>query len=195
MAFKPNRITDNSGGVAGDTLAAAALKQTVIIPMQLLDLVNSGAWTIALPFAFTILSALFRTGKPASTAAKAATITLSTSAGSLTGGVMALTSANQNTTGGSVAASAVSGANASASAGGTIIATASSVTAFVEGDGWVEVTVRNDPGCGRRLPGGEGEQPDRRLIRSRLCGRRRGGRGHARPPRRAWGLASQEAAG
>ncbi len=144
MGFKPNRLTDNSGGTAGDTIAAAGLKQTVIIPMQLSDLVNSGAWALALPFAFTILSALFRTGKPASTSSKLATLTLSTTGGALTGGVMALTTANQNATGGSVAATAISGANATGAAGDSIIATASSVTAFVEGDGWVEITVRNN---------------------------------------------------
>lgn len=140
-------ITGSEANLVNQTAAAAiatAYRQTVIIPCQLADLANSEAWTIAVPFAFTVLSALFRTGKPASTSAKAVTLTISTSAGSLTGGVMSLTSANQNTTGGTVAASAISGANATAAAAGTIIATPSSVTAFVEGDGWVEVTVQNN---------------------------------------------------
>lgn len=125
-------------------VVATAFKQTIVMPAQLADFVNSGAWTIAVPFAFTVLSALWRTGKPASTSSKLATLTLSTSAGAVTGGVMALTTANQNTTGGTVAASAISGANATGAAAGTIIVTASAVTAFVEGDGWVEVTVSNN---------------------------------------------------
>jgi hypothetical protein len=139
-------ITDNSGGTASSTagVVATASEGTVIIPAQLADFVNSGTWTIALPYGFTVLSALFRTGKPASTASKLTTLTLSTSAGAVTGGVMALTTANQNTTGGTVAATAISGANATAAAGGTIIVTPTSTTAFVEGDGWIEVTVKNN---------------------------------------------------
>lgn len=144
MAFKPNRITDSSGGTAGDTIALATVKQTVVIPLNLADLVNSATWKIALPFAFTLLAAVFRTGKPAADASKLATLTLSTTTGAVTGGVLALTTANQNATGGTVSATAISGAGATAVAGSVIIATASSVTTFTEGDGWIEMTVSNN---------------------------------------------------
>lgn len=140
----PAKITDSSGGTAGNTLAATVAQQTLILPVQLADFVNSGTWKVTPPFAFTVLSAQFRTGKPASTAAKAATLTLSTTGGAVTGGVMSLTSANQNTTGGTAAATAISGANATQAAAADIIVTASAVTAFVEGDGWIEVVVRNE---------------------------------------------------
>jgi hypothetical protein len=139
----PNMVTDSTGGSTGVTLASTGPQQTVVIPCQLLDFI-SGAITLALPFAFTVVSALFRTNKPATTGSKGATLTLSTSGGAVTGGVMTLTSANQNTTGGTAAASAISGTNATVVAGGTVIITPSSVTTFVEGDGWVEVTVTNN---------------------------------------------------
>jgi hypothetical protein len=69
-----------------------------------------------------------------------ATLTVGISGVAVTGGVMALTTANQNTIGGTVAASAITALNLGA-AGSTLEVTASAVTAFVEGDGWVEFTV------------------------------------------------------
>lgn len=140
-------LTDSSGGTASNTtgLAANAVKQTFIIPIQLAGLVNSGVWKIAVPFAATVLTALFRTGKVVSTAAKAATLTVTTNGGgAVTGGVISLSSANQNTTGGSAAATAISGAGATITAGQTIEVTVSSVTTFVEGDGYVEFVVSNN---------------------------------------------------
>lgn len=137
-------VTDNSGGTPA-AIAANALKSTIVIPIQLVGLVNAGVWKVAVPFACTVLSALFRTGKVVSTGAKAATLTVTTNGGgAVTGGVMSLTSANQATTGGTVAASAISGAGATITAGQTIEVTVSGVTAFVEGDGYVEFTVSNN---------------------------------------------------
>jgi hypothetical protein len=126
----------SAGGAA--TLQPAG-KQTVLMPLQLAD-IAAGTFKIGMPSAFVVLSALFRTAKPASTAAKLATLTVGISGVAVTGGVMALTTANQNTIGGSVAATAITGANIGA-AGATLEVTASAVTAFVEGDGWVEFTV------------------------------------------------------
>lgn len=138
-------LTDNSGGTAAPTagVSANANKETIIIPIQLLGLVDTAVHKIALPFAFTLLSALFRTGKVVSTGSKLSTLTTKVSGGAVTGGVMALTSANQNTTGGTVAATAISGAGATGAAGGTLEVAVSSTTAFVEGDGYVEFTVLN----------------------------------------------------
>lgn len=138
-------VTDSSGGTAGATVAANSYKQTFIIPIQLKGLVNAAVWKVAIPFAATVTAALFRTGVVVSTAAKAATLTVTTNGGgAVTGGVMALTSANQNATGGTVAATAISGAGATITAGQTIEVTVSGVTAFVEGDGYVEFTVTNN---------------------------------------------------
>lgn len=129
--------------VASISSGAATLvptgKRTVILPLQLAD-IATGTFKVGMPTAFVVLSALFRTAKPASTAAKAATLTVGISGTAVTGGVISLTSANQNTIGGSVAATAITGANIGGP-GDTLEVTASSVTAFAEGDGYVEFTV------------------------------------------------------
>lgn len=125
-----------SSGAA--TLVPAA-KKTVILPLQLKD-IATGTFKIGMPSAFIVLSALFRTAAPASTASKLATLTVGIGGVAVTGGVMALTTANQNTIGGAVAASAITALNVAAG-GTTLEVAASSVTAFVEGDGWVEFTV------------------------------------------------------
>jgi hypothetical protein len=135
-------LTDNTGGTPGASLGANVAKQTVLLPLQLLD-IATGTFKVAVPFAFTLLATNFRTAKPATTAAKAATLTPDINGTPVTGGVMALTSANQNTIGGAVAGTAVTAANVG-TAGQTLGVTASVVTAFIEGDGWVEFTVRND---------------------------------------------------
>jgi hypothetical protein len=135
-AFAELIVASISNGAA--TLQPAC-KQTVIMPLQLAD-IAAGTFKIGMPAAFQVLSALFRTAKPASTAAKLATLTVGISGVAVTGGVMALTTANQNTIGGTVAASAITALNLGA-AGSTLEVTASAVTAFVEGDGWVEFTV------------------------------------------------------
>jgi hypothetical protein len=126
----------SAGGAA--TLQPAC-KQTILMPLQLAD-IAAGTFKIGMPAAFQVLSALFRTAKPASTASKLATLTVGISGVAVTGGVMNLTTANQNTIGGTVAASAITALNLGA-AGATLEVTASAVTAFVEGDGWVEFTV------------------------------------------------------
>lgn len=126
-------------------LSANATKATILLPIQLAGLANSGVMKVAVPFACTVVSALFRTGKVVSTGSKLATLTVTTNGGgAVTGGVMALTSANQNASGTALAASAISGAGATITAGQTLEVTASSVTAFAEGDGYVEFTVTNN---------------------------------------------------
>lgn len=138
-------ITDNSGGTAAAStgVSANAQKETIIIDVGLLSgLANSQVWKVGLPYAFTVTSALFRTGVAASTAAKAATLTVQVNGSAVTGGVMSLTTANQNATGGTVAASAITAGN-TGTAGQTVEVAVSSVTAFAEGSGWVELTVTN----------------------------------------------------
>ncbi len=110
--------------------------------MQLADLA-AGTFKVAVPFAFTVTAVSFRTAKAATTAAKAATLTAGINGTPVTGGVVGLTSANQNTIGGTVAGSAITAAN-TGTAGQTLEVTASAITAFVEGDGYVEFTVTNN---------------------------------------------------
>lgn len=130
--------------VASISLGAASLqpaaKRTVILPLQLADIAAAETYKVGMPSSFVVLSALFRTGKPASTASKLATLTVGISGTAVTGGVMSLTTANQNATGGAAAATAITALNIGAG-GSTLEVATSSVTAFVEGDGWVEFVV------------------------------------------------------
>ena len=124
-------------------VVANLAKSVIVLPVQLVDLANAADFRVGVPFAFTLSSFLFRTGKPASTASKLATLTADVNAAAVTGGVAALTTANQNAAGGTVAASAITAGN-TGTAGQTVGVTASAVTAFVEGDGYIEFTVVNN---------------------------------------------------
>ena len=119
-----------------------AVKHNIIIPVAALaNLVNSQVLKIAVPFPFTLDSALFRVGdKAVTTAAKAATVQTKVSGTNTTGGTVELVSADLTPTGATKALSAITGANTGA-AGGTIEIAVSGVTAFAEGNGWFECTV------------------------------------------------------
>jgi hypothetical protein len=134
-------VTDNSGGVANAATAVNAnvCKQVVTLGVQLSDLA-AGNFKVAMPNAFTLQSIGFRTAKPASTASKAVTLQAAINGVNCTGGVINLTTANQNTIGGFVAGTPITAGNVG-TAGQTLEVNVSAVTAFVEGDGWVEFTV------------------------------------------------------
>jgi hypothetical protein len=91
---------------------------------------------------FAIVGVDFRVCKPATTAAKLATLNLEIGTTDLTGGTVALTSANCTPAGAAVAGAAVTAANTGTSTD-TISIEASSVTAFVEGNGWLLVKIQN----------------------------------------------------
>ncbi len=112
------------------------------ITLQLSD-IAAGVFAKPIPYNFTLLSTLFRVLKAATTGAKAATLTPIIAATPVTGGVISLTSANCTPINNTVAGTAVTGTN-TGTAGQALGVTASAVTAFVEGDGVVEFTVRND---------------------------------------------------
>lgn len=116
---------------------------TIMVPVAAMaNLANSQVLKVALPFAFAVTAALFRVGdKAVTTAAKLATATVQINGVAVTGGVMALTSANCTPSGASVAASAITANNTTFTAGQTIEVAISAVTAFAEGDGWFELTV------------------------------------------------------
>lgn len=129
-------------GVYGKANPGSGAIQTLILPLQLAD-IAAGTFKMDVPFNFTLNSTKFRTAKAATTGAKAATLTPDISGTPVTGGVMALTSANQTPIGATVAGTAVTGTN-TGTAGQTLGVTASAVTTFVEGDGWVEFNVTNN---------------------------------------------------
>lgn len=89
-------------------------------------------WTPA--FAGKILSDFFQVTEPATTAAKAATFSLFINGAPVTGGVIALTSANATPLGAVVNGSAITAAN-TFDANDVITAVVSALTPFVEGEG------------------------------------------------------------
>jgi hypothetical protein len=92
-------------------------------------------------FAGEILSVAFVVDNPVTTAAKAASLNLEIGTTNVTGGVVALTSANCTPNGAVVAGTAVTAANVF-DADDTISVEAASVTAFAEGSGTLLVRVR-----------------------------------------------------
>lgn len=136
-------LTDSSGGVVGSTIASDIATQTFIVAVSLAKLANAQEICIDPGFAGKITAVNFRVGDtPATTAAKLATVTAEVAGVGVTGGAVALTSANCTPSGAQVAGSAITALNTFTSAQriGVLV---SAVTAFVEGNGYVELTVVN----------------------------------------------------
>lgn len=91
---------------------------------------------------FKIVKSVFVVSKPATTAAKAATVGLKIGSTAVTGGVLSLTSANMTPKGVVVAATAITAANTGTSTD-TLSIVGSAVTAFVEGNGSIVLTIQN----------------------------------------------------
>ncbi len=139
----PTAFTDNTGGVASNTMATGVGVSTLTFWVDLTTLTNADiltAYTVG--YAFKILSVAFGVHKAVTTGAKLATITPSITGVATTGGILSLTSANCTPKGVVVPASAVTGTN-SGSASDTISLTASAVTAFIEGNGWIIIEIKN----------------------------------------------------
>lgn len=137
-------ITDNSTGTVGDTFAAGVGVHTISIPLSLVGITGNGdvITTYTPGYKFKILAVDFRVTKVVTTAAKAATLNLEIGTTDLTGGVVALTSANCTPLGAAVAGTAVTAAN-TGSATDHFSVEAASVTAFAEGDGVLFVKIQN----------------------------------------------------
>jgi hypothetical protein len=141
-------LTDNSGGtaiapVSGVGTLPAIVTQTVTIPVNLSELTAATTLNIDPGFNGKIAAINFRVGaKPASTASKAATLTVGVAGTPATGGVVALTTAACNAVGAQVAGSAITAGN-SFTASQAVDVAISAVTAFVEGDGFIELTLIN----------------------------------------------------
>lgn len=115
--------------------------EVMIIPITLSTLANSQVRKILVPYGFVVTAAQFRVGNPATTAAKAATLQVQVNGTAVTGGAISLTSANCTPAGAAVAGTAITAANGTQTPGGTVEVAVSSVTAFAEGDGYVEFTL------------------------------------------------------
>jgi hypothetical protein len=135
-------VTDSIAGTVSTTLSANTAKQTIHIPLGAMSLlVNGQLFKVAIPYGYTVSSALFRADVAITTGAKAATLTTQINGAALTGGVMAV--AGAYATGITQAGTAVSAGN-TGTAGQTLEIAVSGVTAFVEGTGHVEVTIVNN---------------------------------------------------
>lgn len=106
---------------------------TKILPLDLASIANGDVLTNYTPgYKGRIKKVSVAVTKPATTAAKAATLNMEVGTTDLTGGVLALTSANMTPLGNVVAGTSITGGN-TFSATDTISVEAASVTAFVEG--------------------------------------------------------------
>lgn len=132
-------VFTRSSGVTTNTNAA---KQTIPLYSTLAGLVNTQVIAWKAPFAGGLNLIGFRTRTPATTAAKLATLTARINGTPVTGGVLALTSANMTPTNTRVDSSAITALN-TFTAGQTVEAIISAVTAFGEGDGYLELDVTN----------------------------------------------------
>lgn len=136
-------LIDLSTGVPGRVFAPGVGVTTVALFVNLADIAAADLLTGYTPgYRFALLGVAAAVEKPASTAAKAATLTPKISGVAVTGGVLALTSANMTPQGAVLNGTAVTGANVG-SATSTISITGSAVTAFVEGSAWIMLKVQN----------------------------------------------------
>lgn len=133
------QLFTQASGQAGETAAA---KQVVTLYTTLAGLANSQLLEQTVPFDFILNSVAFRIKIAAATAAKLATLTAQVNGVSVTGGVISLTSANATPSGALVAGTSITAGNVG-TAGQTIGVVASAVTAFAEGDGWLEFNLTN----------------------------------------------------
>jgi len=131
-----------TGATATTTLAAGVGVEKLHLWVNFAGLSNADVVTTYTPgFKFKILGVSMGVQKAATTAAKACTLTTYINATPVTGGVLALTSANMTPKGVVLAGTSVTAANTGTSSD-TITITGSS-TAFVEGDGWIILTIQN----------------------------------------------------
>jgi hypothetical protein len=124
---------------------ANGIKGQWIFYINLATLADGDVVTTLTPgFAGKITSLDFFTHIPVTTAAKASTLNAEIGTTNLTGGTVALTSANCTPRGAKVAGAAVTGANTFTATDNFSIE-ASATTTFVEGSGWLVVSYTQDP--------------------------------------------------
>lgn len=128
--------------VANQNQPSADQNDVVTYYTTLAGLVNTNVLALPIPYNFKLLSMGFRVRTPATTAAKLASLQARINGVACTGGLVALTSANATPTNTLVAGSAITALN-TGTAGQTVEALVSAVTAFIEGDGQVEWQIQN----------------------------------------------------
>ncbi len=134
-------VANQVGSIFIANRGRAAVQSVISIPIKLAKLANGDIVTDYIPgFAGTIKKAVFVVTDPATTANKAATLNLEIEAANVTGGVIALTSANCTPLGAVVAGTAITAANVF-TATQKISVEAANVTTFVEGEGVLLLTV------------------------------------------------------
>lgn len=117
----------------------AATKEWWVFPIDLADIADGDLITEWIPgFAGTITDLIAIVKKAATTADKASTLNLEIETTNLTGGVLALTSANMTPVGAQVASSAITAGNVF-SATQKISVEAASTTTFIEGKIWLMI--------------------------------------------------------
>jgi len=136
-------FTDNTTGATTATLAAGVGVSTISLPIELAEVIDGDVLTTYTPgYKFKILAVDFAVAVDVTTGAKASTLNVEIGTTNLTGGAVALTSANCGTVGAVVAGTAVTAAN-TGSASDTISVEGSATTTFIEGSGCLLITMQN----------------------------------------------------
>lgn len=138
-------ITDNSTGTANSTpaIAAGVGVNTITIPVSLATITAADVLTAYTPgYKFKLLSISYAAKVPVTTGSKLATLSLKIGSTAVTGGAVALTSANCTPLGKVTDGTSITAANTGAN-NSTISVVAASVTAFAEGDGYLFLRVQN----------------------------------------------------
>lgn len=134
-AALPNAFTDNTTGTASDTLAAGVGVYVLSIPITLVQI--TGAVDVLTEYtpghAFKILSFDARVTEVVTTAGDGISLNLEINATNVTGGVIALTSANSTPLGVAIAGTAVTGANTGTASDTISIEATIGAGAFAEG--------------------------------------------------------------
>lgn len=137
------RLTNNGTGSAQSDIAAGVGVYNIQLPIACASITAADIVTAYLPgHKFKILAVDWYTTVVVTTASKAATLTPKIGTTALTGGVLSLTSATMTPVGTKIAGTAVTALNTGSSTD-TIEVLGSSVTAFAEGSGFVNIRIQN----------------------------------------------------
>lgn len=143
MPERQPTLADNSGGTVAEAIAAGVGVYNVMLPAYNNNIVAGDLLTTFTPgHRFKLLSMDWAVVEPVTTASDAATLNAEIGTTNVTGGAVALTSANCTPLGAIVAGSAITGDNVGG-ATDTISIEGSSVTAFAEGEGAVILRIQN----------------------------------------------------
>lgn len=137
-------LTDSTTGTASNTLAAGVGIETIALPITLANITGAADVLTAFTpgYKFKLLATSFAVTTAATTGSKAATLNLEIGTTNVTGGEVALTSANCTPLGAVVAGAAITALNTGTSSD-TISVESASVTAFVEGAGVLYMRIQN----------------------------------------------------